>query len=152
MSNLNNLRKDIGNLTDILIKFDREIDLAPERLALAGKTIAHANKEQATWIVYYDSLRAEIQSVVKYLSMMVNKTRGQLTRRYTENYSRDLGDRLKDKYIDHDQEYLNVYELLLEAEEVLDKYKAIVDAFKARGFALRNIVEARVHQIEDNLL
>lgn len=140
------------HLADILEPYDQDIQAVADRLSFKGKTITQANKEQAVWPSYYDQRRAEMQSLSKYFLLQVNRVRGELYQRLTENHSRDLGERDKVKYIDNNNEFLIINELYLEVDEYYEKYKAIVDAFKTRGYALRNLVDIQINQLNDSLL
>lgn len=144
--------KNNENLPAILAVYNEDIDQAKARLELKGKTLGFANKEQIAWLVHYDQQRAEAKILVKHLQSQVDRVRGQCTVKYVENYSRELSERTRDKYIDKDDEFLTINELLLETEEVYEKLNSIVEAFKARGYALRNLVEVNVHQITDTPL
>lgn len=152
MSIIPKLGTNFCNLPDVLDRYVLEIESAGERLALKGKSIEQANRDQVEWSYHYDQQKSELETLSKYMLMRVDRTRGEQYRKYTENYSRELADRAKDKYIDHDPEYLSIYELYLEVFEVLDKIKSVVDAFKTRGYALRQINEARVHQFNQSII
>lgn len=152
MSRIADLGKNFENLPGLLLEYDEHLAEASARIAIKGKIIEEALKEQAAWPVFYDEKRRELKTLVKFLDSKVNATRGRLTRIYTENYSRELSDRLKDKYIDNEDDFLKMNEIFLEVEELAEKYEAIVDAFKVRGFALRDIVTLRVNSLHQGSL
>ena len=152
MSRIADLGKNYERLPALLAEYDEHLALAPERLAIKGKVIEEALKEQAAWPVFYDEKRRELNTLVKHMDSRVSAVRGRLYRAYTENYSRDLPDRTKDKYIDNENDFLSINELYLEIYELAEKYDAVVEAFKVRGFALRDIVVARTHQFQNGLL
>jgi hypothetical protein len=133
----------------VLSPYYDDIDVVEARLALKGKTLSEANKEQIAWLVHYDQRRVELKAIVKFLQLRVDQVRGRLTHKFVENYSRELSERTREKYIDKEDEFLDINEKLLEVDELYDKYNAIVEAFKARGYALRNQVEINVHQLSD---
>lgn len=152
MSRIADLGKNYEKLPDLLAEYDEHITAAPARLAIKGKILDEALKEQAAWPVFYDHKRAELSTLVKFIGMKVDETRSRLLRNYTENYSRALSDRIADKYIDKENDFLLINELYLEVSELAEKFSNVVDAFKTRGFALRDIVAVRVNKIQDNLL
>lgn len=152
MSRITDLGKNFEKLPGLLVEYDEHLAAAQERLAVKGKIVEEALKEQAAWPVFYDEKRRELNTLVKYLDMRVNAVRGGLMRAYTENYSRELSDRMKDKYIDNEAEYQTVYQVYLEVHELAEKYEAVVDAFKTRSFALRDIVLLRVNQMQSGTL
>ena len=113
------------------------------------KNLEHANREQPAWQSYYDQRRIELYALVKYYEGQINRVRGKLYKSYTETYSRELTDRAKDKYIDNEKSYLDMLEVYLEVKELYDRYDAVVEAFKSRGYALNNITKIRVASLED---
>jgi hypothetical protein len=149
---LQQLEKDYSNLSDLLAVYEDALTDVEKNLRIKGKTLQEANVENPTWQSYYDERRVELHTLVKYFDAQVQKTRGKLFKGYTENYSYDISDRAKDKYIDHETAYLNVYELFLEIKELYEKYESVVDAFRSRGFALNNITKLRVASLEDSTI
>lgn len=140
-----------ANLPGILAKHMDEIDLAPQRLSLKGKLLEEALKDQGAWPIHYAYQKSELDSLVKYIGMEVDRVRSEAFRRY-ESYSRQLSDRTTDKYIDSDPEFLQYQELYLEVKELYEKVSAVVDAFTTRGFALRDITAIRVNQLHTTVL
>jgi hypothetical protein len=149
MSKIGEIRQDFSKLIDVISSYDEDIDAVPARLKMLGKTLGAALNEQAAWPAYYGMRRAEIKALVSYMESKENKTRSTIARKYVENYSKVLGDRMINTYIDSDPEYLSVHELKLEVVELYDKFNAIMDALDKRGFALRDTTLARVNDLEN---
>ena len=142
------LAKDLSNFDAVLDVYKKEIEECEDRVAIRGKTLETALKEQPAWSAYYGERAAELSTLVKYMDMQVNKIRGQHTVRYKENYNPALSERMMDKYIDKEEDYLDMYESYLEVKELHEKYLQILEAFNRRGFALRDITQARINEIE----
>lgn len=149
MSLIPDLGENYSKLPSILEAYENALIDYEENIKIEGKLLEHANREQAAWQSFYDQKRLELYTLVKYFEGQINKVRGILYKRYTENYSRELSDRLKDKYIDKEEEYLNIFEIYLEVKELYNKYESIVETFKSRGYALNNITKIRVAALED---
>lgn len=150
MSRIGDLGPDLINLPNVIAEYEDALQQARTILPIENKMLEFAHKEQCAWIGYFDERRAEIKTLVKYLAANVAKVRGQLVRRYTERSARALGERVMNSYIDSEPEYLAAHELLLEVEELYEKYTAVVEAFNKRGFALRDITSARVADVHHN--
>ena len=148
MSIVRQLGRGLEHFDAIMAGYAKELGEAEDRLKVKGKNLEDANKEQAAWRYFYDVRKAELGALVEYFETQKNKIRSRLFKGM-ENYPRDLSDRAKDKYIDHEQDYLTIVETYLEVKEMYDKYSALVGAFEARGFALRNITEIRIHSLEN---
>lgn len=152
MSRISDIGTNFEKLPTVLQQYEDALQDAESVLTLKGKNLEQANKENTSWQHYYDQKRIELKTIVDYLENRVQATRGRLFKRYTEKMNRDLSDRAKDKYIDNEKDYLDMYELYLEAKEIHGKYVATVDAFTARGYALNNIVKLRVSSLEDVII
>lgn len=149
MSKIAELGAENANLPNLVIQYEADLEAAPANLKISGKTLEIALREQGTWPVYYSQRRSELKTLMKHLDAKVSAVRGTIARRYVENYSRSLGERVMNTYIDAEPEYLAIYQLYLEIAELHDKYSDVCEAFTIRGFALRDLTTARVHSIQD---
>lgn len=146
------LKERFKNLPDILATYDGELKNSEQDLTMKGKSLENANKENPSLYVYYDQRRLELKTLVDFMDNQVQRSRGRLFKTFTENNNRELSDRAKDKYIDGEQAYLDIYEIYLEVKDLYQQYESVVEAFKLRGYALKNITEIRVASLENVLL
>ena len=148
------IRKQLGekykNFNNVFAKYAEILDYE-EHLKIEGKTLEQANREQPIWMAYYDERRVELKVYLEFFELEIQKTRAKLLRGM-ETYPRELSDRMKEKYIEQEETYLDVYEKYLEVKEIYGKFSSIVEAFTQRGFALRNITNARVAAVHDEVL
>lgn len=149
---ISSLKDDNSNLFELLEPFFVAIDNVKERLNLKGKSIAQANQDQVSWQVFYDEQRIELNSLVKHFQIKLEAEKGRLWKIYTEKHSRELNNHDKNHYINSNETYIVYKQLLLEVQEIYDKYAAICDAYKTRGFALRNLTELYVNSLQDVIL
>jgi hypothetical protein len=154
MNILDRIADNLELLPEIIEEYETLIDEeeVAKRLRIKGKVLETANTEQSGWQYYYETRKAEVHSLVKWLEAKLAAVRGKHFKKYTEHYSRELSDRQKDKYIDNEKEVLAQLEVYLQAKELYEKYEAVCDAFKSRGFALRNITEIRIRSLEDTII
>lgn len=142
----------IAEAPDCIKSYEEHLKLFSERLAIKGKRIDHANIEQSSWQAFYDERKRELNAICKWFEMKVDATRGKLWAQYTENSSRELSPRDKDHYINNEPTYLAYYEILLAFREMYEKYDAVVDAFKSRGYALNNLTRLYTASLPDVVL
>jgi hypothetical protein len=136
-----------------LEKYEEELDKAESRISMRGKSLAEAQKEQTAWPIYYALRRAELTIIWKRMSARVAAIRGRLHRFMKETDAMGSSERQIEKYIDANDEFLCANELLLYVEEVYKKYNEVLDhGFDKRGFALRDITQARIHDIHNETL
>ena len=102
-------------------------------------------------MAYYDERRIELKVYVEFFEMEIMKVKAKLLRGM-ETYPRELSDRMKEKYIEGEEAYLDVYEKYLGVKELYGKFDSIVRAFEQRGYALRNITNARVASVHDAII
>lgn len=152
MSLLERLGENYKNLPAILSEYEKGLEEVEGRLIIKGKNLEAANAEHAAWQMYYDSRKADLHAVLKFFEAKTAAARGKLFKKYTEHYNRDLSDRQKDQYINNEETYLNQLEIYLEIKEIYEKYEAVCNAFKSRGYALNNITKIRVASLESVII
>lgn len=142
------LKKDtLTTLNVLLTEYDLLLKDVEQNISLKGKTLEQANKEQASLLFFYDEKLRELLIIEDFMKAWVDKIRGQLFETIINRSGRDLSDRAINQIIDSKDEYLNAYELYLEIKELAEKFEAVVESYKQRGFSLRNITELRINQI-----
>lgn len=147
MSIMLRLGINMSKLPNLLEQYTEDLSTYADNLVISGKTLEKSLREQATWSAFYGERAVELGIIVKHLEAQVKKVRGRLSAQYNENYNPALSERMTDKYIDKEDDYLDTYEMLLEVQELYEKYKMVLDAFNRRGFALRDITSARIAEI-----
>jgi len=125
---------------------------AKKDLELRGKSLELANRENSSLQHYYEGFRVQLNCLLKYLEVIIERHRSKVFQHLTEKNSRDLSDKAKDRYIDGNDEYLSLFEAYIAVKEVHDNYASVVEAFRSRGFQLRNITELRINAIHDDVL
>lgn len=123
-----------------------------EHLAIEGKTLQEACVENSVWFAYYDERRIEVNSMLKFMLAEMEAIKGKVIKNLTEGYRVSLGIREKEFYLANDPEFKEARKIYLQVEEIRDKFVSITEAFKNRGYDLRNITNARVAALENTLL
>lgn len=152
MSRIPDLGDKFAKLPKVMAEYDAALDDIEDKIRIKGKHLEGANMENPTWQSYYDQKRIELKTLTDFFTMEVARVRGKLFRSYKEGHQRDLNEREINQYINNEDAYLTMYGMYLEVKEMLDKYKAVVDAYTTRGYALNNITKIRVASLEDAIL
>lgn len=152
MTRITDIGQKFEKLPAVIAEYENVLKDAEDLIRLKGKMLVEANKENPAWQLFYDQKRIELATLSKFLESQVLKIRGKLFRSLCENHQLDLSDRAKDKYIDNEKEYLDIYELFLEVDEIYKKYQAVVDAFQARSYSLNNLTKIHVAQLENIII
>ncbi len=135
-------------LPDILDQFAKDLIPAKNQLDNDGKLLETCLSKNSAFMHYYDERRIQLHSLVKFFRLEVDRVRGEKYKQYNENYSRSITIQMMNKYIDAEEDYLNVYKILIEVEEVYENYVSAVDGFKQRHYELTNMTKLRIANLE----
>lgn len=151
MSRIQDLGKHLEKLPDILEEYEKSLEDVRSIVKIKGKSLREANRD-AEYQFFFDEKRRELNTLVKFMDVKVQATRGHLYRLLTENSPRELSDRAKDRYIDNEPSYLTMHQLYLEVKETADKYEAAIDAFRSRGYAVNNLTKLVTSDKEEYII
>ena len=148
MSMVPQLGEDYIKLPDILDQFKTDLEPAKEQVNNDGKLLETCLSKNSALMHYYDERRIRLHSLVKFFRMEVDRVRGEKYKQYNENYSRSITIQMMNKYIDAEPAYLEIYQILIEIEEVYEDYVSVVDTFKQRHYELTNMTKLRIANLE----
>jgi hypothetical protein len=136
-------------LPKILKEYEEDCSQAPKRLKINDNRLNEANREHSGWQLRYDEQKSELHILSKYMDILVGKARSKLYVGYTQTHNRELTEQGKKQYIEGEPAYINANIRSLEVKELLEKFQAISEAFKTRGYALNNLTKLTIANIED---
>lgn len=143
------LDQDMGNLFSILDSYENDLKSVPEILSLKNKKIEFAIKEQTGWQYCYDCKKNELNTLLKYLEMRLEKLKGGIWKNLTEKSDLDLSQKDKENYVNRHESYVAMMELYLHVYELVKKFESVSKSFETRGYALKNLVDVYVHSLQD---
>lgn len=142
----------IKKIPDRIALYEQLIDSAEPLFKLEGKTLEQCCKEHPRDLMFYDVTLQECKSIEDTIKEQLEIIEANLYKKFNENHSRALNSRDINQYIKGDQQYIDVYEILLEVIHIRRQLEAIVESLKSLGWALNNIVKIRIAQIEKMVL
>ena len=148
MSMVPQLGEGYIKLPDILDQFKTDLAPTKEQVNNDGKLLETCLSKNSALMHYYDERRIRLHSLVKFFRMEVDRVRGEKYKQYNENYSRSITIQMMNKYIDAEPAYLEIYQILIEIEEVYEDYVSVVDTFKQRHYELTNMTKLRIANLE----
>ena len=104
--------------------------------------------EQPGWLQYYAIQGAEISAAVDLIELEIEIQKSKLWKSLTENHQIDLSQMDKSNYIGHDDKIIKLKRMLYVLRELLQKENAIIDAFRAQGYALNSYIRAKQGAVE----
>ena len=151
MSTFAKAKTDPKALLDFIEKCEREFDEGKERLKVRGALQQEA-ADQPAWLGYYDETRAELKALRDHFESKAKRIRASFYKEYMENYNRVLQKQDIEQYINNEPKWQSADDLHREISMLYDKFEGLVEAFKAKGWALSHIVKLRCNALEDALI
>ena len=91
----------------------------------------------------------EIEAVLNYLNIQLRQLRSTTYRRYLERYNRELSSKDADRYVDGEQEVVNMETLVNEVALLRNRYLGVMKGLEAKQWQLGHITKLRTAGMED---
>ena len=148
MSIITDIGGKLSRVPEVLLQYERELAQAKDILDMEGKLLETLNRENPSWLYYFDEKKSELKGLLNFVKGDVERVRAKLYKGILSNNDYTLNDRAINNLINCEDAYIAVHQIQIEVEEMYDKYSAIVRAFESRGYALKHITELRVASLE----
>lgn len=149
----NGVVKDISTLPDAIAHFETELTIAREEdLAMKGQQIERIAANIPGVVEHRYGQLQEIEAILEFLNIEMRKTRSRVFRRYLENYQRALSSRDVEKYVDGDDEVVDMAILINQFGLLRNQWLGLVKAIDQKSFSVNNIVRLRVAGLDDATL
>jgi hypothetical protein len=140
--------KDITNLPDCIEYFYKELDSAKAEAKIYGK-VEKASADLPGVVEHRFNQLQEIEAILEYLNIELRKTRSKMFRKYLENYQRALSSRDVEKYVDGEEDVVDMEKIINEFAMLRNQWLGITKALEIKGFQLNNIIRLRVSGLDD---
>lgn len=91
----------------------------------------------------------EIEAVLQYLNIQLRKIRRKHFQKYLEAYNRALSDRTAEKYVDGEDEVIDMEVLINEVALLRNKWLGVMKGLEAKQWQMGHIVRLRTAGMED---
>jgi hypothetical protein len=91
----------------------------------------------------------EVEAILEFLNTEMRKLRSQTFRKFLENYNKALSSRDADKFVDGEQDVVDLQYLINDFSLVRNKYIGIIKALEAKQFQINNVVKLRAAGLAD---
>ena len=91
----------------------------------------------------------EIEAVLNYLNIQLRKIRATTFKKYLENYNRALTSRDAERYVDSEEDVIDMETLCNEVALLRNKWLGIMKGLEAKQWQLGHIVRLRTSGMED---
>jgi hypothetical protein len=139
---------NLGEIVETISHFEKEIDQARFECGMKGNLEKHSREMPGVVEHRFNQLQ-EVEAILEFLNTEMRKLRAKTFRKYLENYNKALSSRDAEKYVDGEQEVVDLQYLINDFSLVRNRYIGIIKALEAKGFQINNIVKLRAAGLED---
>ena len=144
----NKVAHNLGEIVSAVSHFERELDQARLETSMKGVVEKHSRDMPGIVVHRFNQLQ-EVEAILEHLNTEMRKLRSKTFRKYLENYNRALSSRDAEKFVDGEDEVVDMQYLINEFSLVRNRYIGIIKALEAKQFQINNIVKLRAAGLED---
>ena len=140
---------DISTLSDCLDHFSKEAEESRKELSMKGKLEDHASKLPVISELRFTQLQI-LDSIIRFFEIDLKKVRTKHYKHYLESYNKVLSSRDVEKFVDGEQEVIDLELLINEIAMVRNVFTGIIKALENKSYQLNNISKLRAAGLEDS--
>jgi len=139
---------NLAVIPDFIEHYERQLDDAREDVRIRGKIEKNLADLPGITEHRFNQLQ-EIEAVLNYLNIQLNKVRRKHFQKYLEGYNRALSSREAEKYVDGEEEVVDFETIINDVALVRNKWLGVMKALESKNFQLGHITRLRVAGMED---
>lgn len=140
--------KDIAEIPNMLLYFEDQLLTAKKECTVYGNVEKNIRDLPGITEHRFNQLQ-EVEAVLNYLNLQLRKTRRKHFQKYLEAYQRALTSRDAEKYVDGEDEVIDMETLINDVALLRNKWLGIMKGFESKNFMLGHIVRLRTSGMED---
>ena len=143
--------KDISLIPDAVAHFDNELLTAKKECGIYGNLERQSASMPGIVEQRFNQLQ-EIEAILEYLNIEKRRLRSKTFRKYLEHYNRQLTSRDAEKYVDGEDDVIDLEKIINEFALIRNKWLGITKGLDQKQWQITNIVKLRVAGMEDATL
>jgi hypothetical protein len=140
--------KDLQFLPDCIDYFYQELDSAKKESKIQGN-IEKASAALPGIVEHRFNQLQEIEAILEYLNIELRRTRSRVFKKYLENYQRALSSRDVEKYVDGEDDVVDMEKIINELALLRNQWLGIIKGLDIKQWQLSNIIKLRTAGLED---
>lgn len=140
--------QNLANLPDFIEHYTNELTSAKYEVNIKGSVEKNLAGLPGITEHRFNQLQ-EIEAILGHLNAQLRKLRSQTFRKYLENYNRALTSRDAEKYVDGEQDVIDMETLVNEVALLRNRYLGVMKGLEAKQWQLGHIVRLRTAGMED---
>jgi len=139
---------DLGSIIDSISYYEKELDEAKYECRIKGSLEKSSSALPGITEHRFNQLQ-EIEAILEHINIQLRKTRSKVFRNFLESYNRQLTSRDADKYVDGDDDVVNLTQIANQFSLLRNKYLGIMKGLDTKQWQIGHIVKLRTAGMED---
>lgn len=139
---------DLSQIPAFITYYELELEKARDDVRIHGKIEKNLAALPGITEYRFNQLQ-EVEAVLNYLNIQLNKIRRKHFQKYLEAYNRSLTSREAEKYVDGEDEVIDYETIINDVALVRNKWLGVMKGLESKNFQLGHITRLRVAGMED---
>jgi len=139
---------DLSSIVDSITYFEKELSDARFECRIKG-SLEKASSSLPGLTEYRFNQLQEIEAILEHLNIELRKVRSVTFRKYLENYNRTLSSRDAEKFIDSEQDVIDLTHLTNQFSLLRNQYLGIMKGLDTKQWQIGHITRLRTAGMED---
>jgi len=144
----NRVVADLAAIPDFINYYDNELQEAKKDCAIRGIVEKALTGLPGITEHRFNQLQ-EIEAVLEHLNIQLRKIRRKHFQKYLEGYARALSSRDAEKYVDGEDEVVDMETIINEVALLRNRWLGIMKGIESKNFMLGHVVRLRTAGMED---
>ena len=144
----NSVVEDLSKIVGSIDYFDKELQEAKYECGIKGSLEKLSASLPGITEHRFNQLQ-EIEAILEHINIQLRKTRSKVFRNFLESYNRTLTSRDADKYVDGDDDVVNLTSLANQFSLLRNQYLGIMKGLDTKQWQIGHIVKLRTAGMED---
>ena len=144
----NKVSDNLSNIIDCIDYYEGELAEAKNECYIKGNVERNSAALPGVTEHRFNQLQ-EIEAILEHINIQLRKTRSKVFRNFLESYNRTLTSRDADKYVDGDDDVVNLTSLANQFSLLRNQYLGIMKGLDTKQWQIGHIVKLRTAGMED---
>ena len=142
------ITQNLGVIPDFISHYEVELISAKSEVKVQGNVEKNIAAIPGVTEHRFNQLQ-EIEAVLQFLNLQLRKIRRKHFQKYLEAYNRALSDRTAEKYVDGEDEVIDMETIINEVALLRNKWLGVMKGLEAKQWQMGHIVRLRTAGMED---
>jgi hypothetical protein len=139
---------NMGEIVNAISYFEQQLAEAKFECSMKGN-LEKQSRDMPGIVEHRFNQLQEVEAILEHLNTEMRKLRSQKFRKFLEAYNKALSSRDAERYVDGEQEVVDMQYLINDFSLVRNKFIGLIKALEAKQFQINNIVKLRAAGLED---